>query len=275
VTEPAADNAVPFEGPPAVIAAASPADEFELASGLEPAPWKMLIYGQPGVGKSTIATKAPAPIFLDLESGLKYIKCTKNRRKLQSFDDIIKWLTWVSSKNEFKTVVIDTIDELEKMLSAVVVADYNQGSRVKVKTVADIPYGRGGDLVANEWKRFIRIADRLNELGKNVLLTGHEQVVRFENPSDANYDFFTINIHKKAAPVVTAKLDAVLYARFQTYVKDPSDGKGKAVGTGERILCTAPAASWTAKNRFDLPETMPLIRDTDLFDRISQGRSDA
>jgi hypothetical protein len=97
--------------------------------------------------------------------------------------------------------------------------------------------------------------------------TGHEQIVKFENPSDANFDFYTVNVHKKAAPVVTAKLDAVFYATYETFVAGvDAKGKGKASGQGRRILRCQQGASWIAKNRFGMPDVVPL--DAQVFTYI-------
>lgn len=238
--------------------------EFQPIKGIQPKAWKMLIYGYPGCGKSTLATHAPAPLFLDLEAGLSRVDCEKTPNQLKSIDEILEWLRWFLRSN-YKTVVIDTIDELEKHLAAKVIAEYNRENR-PVKTIADIPYGRGGELLVSAWREFLQILDHVHNAGKNVLMIGHEQVIKFENPVDANFDFYTVNIHKKAAPIVTAKLDAVLFARYETVVKGLKDGKGKAVTTGERILYTSQGGSWIAKNRFGLPETMPM--DKSLFDKI-------
>ncbi len=232
-------------------------DPFAVIHGRQPAAWKVLIYSCPGTGKSTWATFAPKPIFLDLENGLARIDCSKTPKQLQSLEEVTDWLRWFI-KSEYETVVIDTIDELEKFLAAKVVAAWNRDSKPKVDTVSDIPYGRGGDLLVARWREFITILDHVQKAGKNVLLVGHEQIVKFENPLGANYDFYTVNIHKKAAPVVMAKLDGVFFARIDTYFKGEKDGKGKAVAAGERVLYTTQGGSFVAKSRFDLPDSLPL-----------------
>lgn len=243
----------------------APPDPFRVIKGIQPAAWKMLVYGVPGVGKSSFAAFAPSPIFLDLENGLGRIDCVKTPHRLQTLDEVMDWLRWFVRAGEYKTVVIDTIDELERLLATKVVEEWNRNN-AKVKTVSDIPYGRGGDLLVNEWRQFMQIFEYIYSVGKNVLLIGHEQVIKFENPTDANYDFYTVNIHKKSAPVVTAKLDAVLFARFETVIKSAKDGKGKAVTTGDRVLYTTQGASWVAKNRFRLDGVVPM--DESLFEKI-------
>lgn len=251
---------IPFGAPVAVP------DPFQVKRGVTASPWKVLIYGRPGVGKSTLATSAPSPLFLDLENGLSRVDCAKTPKRLTSLDEVKDWLRWFLKNPEFKTVVIDTIDELERFLAINVVTAWNASNK-RVKTVADIPYGRGGDLLVAEWKEVIDIFDIITAAGKNILLIGHEQINKFENPSDDNYNFYSVNLHKKCEPVVTAKLDAVLYARYETIVKDADDGKGKAVTTGRRVLNTTHGGSYVAKSRFVMPETVPM--DKGVFDALN------
>lgn len=247
--------------------------EFKPIRGKVASPWKALIYGQPGVGKSSLANQAPGVFFLDLENGLNRIDCWKTPERLLTYEDIVSWMKWAIENPEVKTIAIDTIDEMEKILAAKALALYNEDVRSPVSTLADIPYGRGADLLVSEWRKFIEIIERVVARGKNLLLIGHEQVQKFENPSDANYDFYTVNLHKKAAPVVIAKLDAVLFARFENIVKGAVDNKGKelpkgkAVSTGQRVLVTTQGASWIAKNRMNLEETMPMTGE--VFARMS------
>ena len=49
----------------------------KLTIGKTPAPPRVLIYSDPGVGKSSFAATAPKPVFIPLEDGLDQISCTK------------------------------------------------------------------------------------------------------------------------------------------------------------------------------------------------------
>ena len=49
----------------------------KLTTGKTPAPPRVLIYSDPGVGKSSFAATAPKPVFIPLEDGLDQINCTK------------------------------------------------------------------------------------------------------------------------------------------------------------------------------------------------------
>ena len=45
--------------------------------GKEPLPPRLVLYGTEGIGKSTFASQAPAPIFIQTEDGLAEIDCDK------------------------------------------------------------------------------------------------------------------------------------------------------------------------------------------------------
>lgn len=234
-------------------------NEFETVRGKRPSPWRGLVYSLPGVGKSTLAASAPGAFFLDLESGLDRIDdAWRTPTKITNYDDIIKWMRWASQNPDVKTVVFDTVDEIDRILSARVLESYNKDNR-PAKTVSDIPYGKGGDLLVSEWRGFIGLLDRLHAIGKNILLIGHEQIQLFENPSGANFSFYTVNVHKKVAPVLMSKLDFCFYAKIETIVRDADDnGKGKAFATNRRVLMTTQGGSYISKSRFNLPESVPM-----------------
>ena len=249
------------------------ADEFQTVRGRRPSPWKALIFGAPGWGKSTLAAKAPGVFFLDLENGLERVEdCWRTPTRLTTYDEVMKWTKWAVENPEVQTIAYDTIDEVEKILSAKALAVYNADVRTPALTLADIPYGRGTELLVMEWRKFVDVIERIHARGKNVLFVGHEQIVKFENPSDAPFDFYTVNLHKKSVPVVLAKLDAVLFAKFESIVKGAIDNKGKelpkgkAISTGNRILLTTQGASWTAKNRMNLEPTLSADIGAKIFE---------
>lgn len=242
-------------------------DEFKTVRGKTASAWKIGIYGVPSVGKSELASKAPGAFFIDLENGLDRIDCWRTPEKVSTYEGIIKWMTWVSTNDEVKTLVFDTIDELEKILQLRAVRQYNGEATKHVKTFAEIPWGKGPDFLVQEWRDFIDIVDRLRARGKNIIFVGHEAVQKFANPMDSDFNYFSPNIEKKAIPVFMAKMDALLYGRFETFVSvDGKTSKGKAAATGKRILLTTQGASWTAKNRFGLPSQIDL--DATLFDQL-------
>jgi hypothetical protein len=234
---------------------------FSIIKGRTPHAWKVLLYGTPGCGKSTLATSAPRPLFLDLEGGLDRIDCERTPR-LQTLDEIKVAMRYALTEG-YKTVVIDTIDEVERILSEIVC------QRARKPSLAAFDYGKGHELLLEEWKAVVAMFDAVKAKGTNVFLIGHEQVKKFEDPAAENYDKYLLKMHQKSAAYLTAKMDAVLFARYQMAVKEREGSGGqkrRAVGDGSRVIHTAERPCWIAKNRFGLPETIPM--DATLFDQL-------
>jgi GTPase SAR1 family protein len=244
------ENLVPFEGPKVTVKEAMTPSR-EIRKGRRGGAWKIVLYGPSGVGKSTLASKAPRPFFLDLEAGLEQMDIEGTPGRLTTYAEVLDWLRYFA-KSDYQTVVIDTLDELEDMLARDIC------KKAGKETLVDIPYGKGGDLLVLEWQKVIDIFEKLRSQGKNIICTAQAKIEKFEDPTAENYDRYQIKIHKKTAPLVMAKMDAVFFARFETSVrkKDTASEKRRASTTGHRILHTTDGASWIAKNRYGLPETV-------------------
>lgn len=132
---------------------------------------KMLVYGDPGVGKTVFSCSGDKTIFVDVEGGslsvqsrIKSKKVVK--KKFETFDEIEDFIRTLHEKGGGKadTLVIDSVTELQKKLM-----DYIVESHPEVKR----PYGDG--LTVGDWgyntermRRFIRMA---RDLDMNVILT--------------------------------------------------------------------------------------------------------
>ena len=86
------------------------------AAGRAPMPPRILIYGTEGVGKSTFASAAPRPIFVQTEDGLAQIDCDKFPLAA-SFEDVRLALCELrTQQHDYETVVVDSADWLERMI---------------------------------------------------------------------------------------------------------------------------------------------------------------
>lgn len=236
-----------------------PAFKIEVSEGTSAAPWRIITFGVAGIGKSTFATSAPDPFFIDLENGLARVNCKKTQH-LTNYQEFIAGLRFAYASSH-KTIVIDTISKLEDFLVAEVCR------KQKVKVLGDIPWGKGADFLLAEWTEVFNILAKLQASGKNILLIGHDQVTEYLDPTSENYHRYSVRLHKKTLPFLTAEVDAVLYCHWEKYVKAKEDGKGRmAVGTGARLIRTVEDPSVLAKNRFSLPEIVPM--DSAFFTNI-------
>ena len=129
---------------------------------------KMVLYGEPGVGKSVFASKAPKPFFI----------CTDgNYEWLEDFgadpDAHINCNTWSEIKNvilkpsnfdNYETVVLDLTEDAFKW------CEQEFCVRQKLDHISDVPYGKGYDITRTEF--FIDIC-KLFSLDKHIILIMH------------------------------------------------------------------------------------------------------
>ena len=227
-----------------------------ITRGREQQPPRIMIYGSEGVGKSTFASLAPNPVFIQTEDGLSEIDTSKFPLA-RTFEDVVMQLQAVrDEQHEFGTLVIDSLDWLERLVWDRVCADYG----VKSIEKADGGYGKGYVHALTYWRQIVSILNDIrSKRGMAVVMIAHAAVERFEDPEHAAYDRYTPRLHKKACSLVCEWVDAVLFASRRLRV-DSTTGKAAPVGAdgGERILRTNGSPACIAKNRFGLPTELPL-----------------
>ena len=233
-----------------------------IKSGRENKPPRIMVYGQEGVGKSTFGASAPAPIFIQTEDGLGEIDCCKFPLA-QSVGDVLDSLTALRDEDHnFRTVVVDSLDWLERLIFDEVCKEFGVRSIEK----ADGGYGKGYVDALVQWRKVISLLDDLrNQRGMMVILLAHAKVERFEDPENAAYDRYSPRLHKHAASLISEWVDAVLFATKRLRVCKDGDSRiiAAPIGAdgGERILRTNGSPACIAKNRFGLPNEIPLFWD--------------
>jgi len=228
--------------------------------GQQPVPPRILVYGTEGIGKSTLAANAPHPVFIQTEDGLSEIACDKFPLAT-TFDDVLAVLNdLASSEHTYQTVVIDSLDWLERLIWDAVCKKYNADSIEK----ADGGYQRGYVHALTHWRRITDALQRLR-LSKSmaVILTAHAKVEKFEDPESSAYDRYSPRLNKHAAALITEWCDAVLFAtrKFRTESEDRGFGRERTIAVGigdERVLRTVGSPACVAKNRFGLPPQINL-----------------
>lgn len=71
--------------------------------------FSMIIYGPPGVGKSTLALSAPDPVLIDFDGGIARVKAyhRKTTIQCQNYEEVLKDLNSDAVRN-CKTIIVDT-----------------------------------------------------------------------------------------------------------------------------------------------------------------------
>lgn len=224
--------------------------------GIQPRPRRIMLYGQHGVGKSTWASEAPSPIFLNIEDGISDIDCASTP-KLNSYGEVVSAVQWLNqNQHEFKTVVVDTIDWLEQFVLAEVANDLKKASFSLIK------FGEGNGPAIKKMMFLLDGFEALRKKGIGIILLAHARIVRHENPETAAYDRYEPDLLKILSSTIQEWCDEVLFASFRVFVRTETEAFGKerslAIGGKERFIRTNESAAAIAKNRAKLPDELPM-----------------
>jgi hypothetical protein len=226
------------------------------STGIIKAPHKILVHGVEGVGKTKWACDAPKPYVLDLERGSNAFNVVR-KQGLDSLGDVLEAIgDLYSEPKDIQTVVVDSLDVLEKAIWQTVCSEN------RVKSIADIDWGRGYTQALSHWKTFLEGIDALrNDRGMTAILIAHTKYERFEDPETTGYDRYEPAIHKTASAHIREWADEVLFATYKVHTRE-ADGKfGKKIAKGlggERVMRTSYRPAAVAKNRLNLPDEIAL-----------------
>ena len=232
-------------------------------------PQKVVIYAPEGLGKTTLASLLPSPIFFDFEGGTHHVDVA--RLEPSTLAEFEKWAReLVKDKQDFRTVVVDTVDWLEEAVVRQVIAD---AASDNVKSIEDFGFGKGWVHLGERMNHVLSIFDRLIDAGLHVVCLAHCAVRRFDDPKLASgYDRYELKMYKDRANAKgTAALlkewaDALLFGTFEDKVKpgaaDGARGRAVAASGKERVLFCSHSAAWDAKNRHGLRDKEPWSVET-------------
>ena len=231
-------------------------------------PPRLVVYGRHGVGKSSFGASAPNPVYIQTEDGLGQLSVAKFPLA-SSFDDAMAQLAAVRDENhDFRTVVLDTADWLERLIHDKVCERFGASNIEK----ADGGYGRGYVHALGDWRKVLALLDEIRARRRMVVLVlAHCKVERFEDPENQSYDRYSPRLQKLANALLCEWADAVLFATQRMRV-DSATGKAAPIGAGggQRVLRCVGGPACVAKNRFDLPAEIDLSWQS-FVDGLGQG----
>lgn len=237
----------------------------DIQRGKSKLPPRIICHGVPGVGKSSCPAFGPKPIWLmsKLETGIVSLRDAdlvpegvENFPECQTWQDVFDLIELLrTSDHQYKTLVIDTLNGLERMChDHVVQRDYNN------RYAAFAAYQSGFKVAVNDWRLFLAELDRLREArGMLIWLIAHTKVQNFKNPEGPDYDRYQPDLNPETWSVTHGWADIVLFMNYdQEAVKEVGAGKAKGKGGVNRFVYTTRTAAWDAKHRHGLPEIISM-----------------
>lgn len=205
---------------------------------------KWLLYGSPGLGKSTFFSKAVdgdrKPLFLHTDPGLRFIKAYKQ--------PILSWGSFTQSVDTlvakpptiYSLVVLDTVDILFRMCRKFVC------DREGINHVSELEWGKGGDMVRDQFDLQIAKLSLLDTSGIGLAFISHSKDVEVRGRA-VKTSKVVPTMMNGAYAAIAPLCDVIGYAGFsvEKVTKENPDGIG-------RVVHFAPDETYDAKDRTGL-----------------------
>lgn len=164
------------------------------------APWngagegeKIILYADSGMGKTTLASMAPAPVFIGLDDGGRRIRHPKTGEPIaafegvETFQDVRDVLQQPELFSEYKTVVLDTITVLQDLAVPHMLNTVPNEKGSKVSSIVAYGYGKGYQHLYDVMKLILQDCDRLVRMGKNIIFIAQAGPHKVPNAGGEDY----------------------------------------------------------------------------------------
>ncbi len=191
---------------------------------------RVLLYGQPGIWKTTVGTSAPASLLLDFDGGVHRLRPEHRVDTVQvnawkDVEDLLK-----EDLSAYKTIVIDTAG---KMLDFMTEAIIKENSKLGKSDGSLSLQGYGA-----RKNKFIGFLKQVSSLRKNIVFIAHEKEER-----DGDTRFIRPEIGGSSGNDLVKELDLVGYM----------EASGK-----EHTISFNPTEKYYGKNTCELPAVIKL-----------------
>lgn len=226
------------------------------------APPRVMVYGLPGVGKTTLAASANA-VIVDLENGALTVPGARRTPLVSTYSQLIRTLNELADADPSKVgaVCIDTADAMMRLVEVEVKDRDSKGNDPLLKTIGGVHGGffKGREVVKNFLDLEIFPAlNRIHANGNAIIILAHAKRAKITQPDGITIQQSFPEMDEYVGNRFIQWVDATLYALVNA--------------SGERVLITDPSPNILAKNRYGLPPTLPLHWPT-LCASIEEGIS--
>ena len=250
---------------------------------LEPVPVqgiRGIINAVEGWGKTTLAAYAPDPLIIQVRTETGYetlhraaLVPTVDCATVQTWDELLAVVA-MARDTRHRTIAIDAMGGAERMCHELV-CQRDFGGDWSEKGF--MSYQRGYEVSVLDWEKLLAGLDAIyRQRQASILLLSHARMRTVNDPAGPSYDRYEGDAHKKTWAATARWADLVLFGTFSTVIVDERKskgqqfGKGKGIGTGERIIHTTRRDAWDAKNRFGMPELIELhdVAPSDMWNKL-------
>lgn len=212
---------------------------------------KMVLYGEPGVGKSVFACKAPKPFFICSDGNYAWLEDfgadPDAYVEVSSWDEAKK--AFAKDYSEYETIVVDLTEDLFKW------CEREYCVRNKIEHLSDLGYGKGYDATRNEF--FIEMC-KLISLDKNIIFLMHGLSITVKDRRGVEHTKYvpSSRLPDKVIDMIEGRVRYFL----RCYVKDVETEDGKV--EKKRFLSLVPKPNEfgiiRGVNENEIPQDIPL-----------------
>lgn len=232
---------------------------------------RIIIFGDGGMGKNTLASLAPNSIFLPLSDGGKRIRSALTGKKcspvkgIETFADLMELLDDPNFFKPNQIPVLDDLSTLEAWIESHIIENYTVKGK-KASSFREFGWDGAGHIVFELRKMQTRI-DRLIQKGITFVFLSHRQIVNMAN-ADQDFIISTLKLRhqRNDSPLETMFhwADHVVEIEFNdkeyNYEKRGPKTLTKVTGK-ERVIFTEREANHLRKSRMfgENGESLPPI----------------
>lgn len=228
-------------------------------------PARILIYGPPGKGKTTLASEFPDVVFVQIEDGTPGEgKELASFGLLKTYPQVMQALnSLLKGVHPYKYVAIDSVTAMQRLVYDETCYRGDDHGKSK-KRIEDFGFGKGYNNATQIWQEYMDMINRLRARGIGTIQIGHSSISRFDDPEDVSYDRYDLSLRTSDKTdsdhrgVIIRDMDAVLLLKEAVSIKNEERGPTakRAIGTGGGTIWiharSKPALN--AKNRYGIPE---------------------
>lgn len=182
---------------------------------------KLMIYGLPGAGKTTLATKVgKKSLILDVENGAGYVDCDVIEHK--DLDDAGKFYGTLkellvlakAGKLEYDNIVIDSIDETVRMLEAKLSGAVDNNDMKQTIYNGEGSYGNGKKFMENEVRlRLFKFIDAFAKYNIGITLITHANQKKLLDADGNHVDTVAPKMDEYLMNLFVEHMDFVYYLK--------------------------------------------------------------
>lgn len=228
---------------------------------------RLVIIGEPGIGKTTFAASAPDVVLVPTEDGALGLDVARlpTEGKCETFSDVLQACrVLLEQPHNFKWLALDTLNGAHH-LCAQLVCDRDFGGKWTTTKGQEgyNAFAKGEKVTAEEFRALLGMLDALQQKrGMGIILLSHVGLQKQGNALGADFLKFVGDMDKATWSLVCGWADQIGHAcrEFRTAARD-GEAKAKASAVGnERWLVFegGPARDAKARAGYDMPDKILL-----------------